>query len=146
MLVQEHVANLLAQGGTNCRINFFILLRHGYPAGTPKALVYLENDEDAHAAYPLADEISRMTAAHTALRTAHARNPLRSVPLVWIRFNCDAFKVDGETVSILRKDRYAALDTLLQPQQSSTLPRPEMSVHYMYYHAGSRRRRCRFPR
>ena len=125
--LREHRVSLklLIAGGTFFRIDFVLTLRG---SDGSEFLVLLENDEFAHADRTVDAEISRMVNAHKAIQLRG-----KGLPLVWVRFNCDAFSVDGRRALASRQDRYAALVALLQQLQASSQPLPEMSVHYMYY-------------
>jgi hypothetical protein len=49
--------------------------------------------------------------------------------LLWLRFNPDAYKVDGSTVKTFKKDRYKVLEDVIRTH----IPQKDMEVMYLYY-------------
>jgi hypothetical protein len=105
-----------------CRIDF--LLTFG------KRVVFLEVDEGQHrfGKYSVSCEMKRMTCIHESV--AIDGNEL---PILFVRYNCNAYKVDGVTQNIKKVDREAVLITYLTTLPSVTTATPPLSVQYMYY-------------
>ena len=88
--------------------------------------VLLEVDETQHDGYTIACDVRRMNDTALAIRLAGT-----DASLLWVRFNPDAYSVDGERVRTPWVDRAAALATLLrtfEPRESGA-----MEIVYMYY-------------
>ena len=110
-------------GGTFARIDFWL-----WP-DDPTRTVFLEVDEEQHTHYPVECDPSRL-AKVIEVRTLGGRTD----PLCVVRYNPDAFKVDGTTVRTSKKERHAALAETLTTFHthpiSALLP---VQIHYMYY-------------
>jgi len=87
--------------------------------------VLLEIDETQHEGYPIALEVRRMNDTALAIRLGASTD----ANLLWVRFNPDAYRVDGERVRTPWVDRVAALANLL----TSFNPSKPMEIMYMYY-------------
>jgi len=86
--------------------------------------VLLEVDETQHDGYPIACDVRRMNDTGSAIRLAGT-----DANLLWVRFNPDAYSVDGERVRTPWVDRVAALGNILTAFQ----PSKSMEIMYMYY-------------
>ena len=87
----------------------------------------LENDEHQHSDrghYPLSCELDRMMKAINLIR-------LQGViePVVFIRFNPDAYHHNQETIRIPKTQRFKKLKELLR----TYTPTKDFEIHYMYY-------------
>ena len=87
----------------------------------------LENDEHQHSDrghYPLSCELDRMMKAINLIR-------LQGViePVVFIRFNPDAYHHNEETIRIPKTQRFQKLKELLR----TYTPTQDFEIHYMYY-------------
>jgi hypothetical protein len=98
----------------------------------PDRVLLLEVDEQQHNGYGVGCDAARMSHVHSALV---AENPERAV--VFVRFNPDACRADGRLISVLKKDRHAALVTLLRrlsrERTQGSLAAGQLSVRYLYY-------------
>ena len=92
----------------------------------PTKRVILEVDERQHhdVVYEVKCDLARML--HVMAAIACSRNDR---PTVWIRFNPDVFKVDGQTVKIPKKRKYQQLLSVLQ----DTTEFSGIRILYMYY-------------
>jgi hypothetical protein len=86
--------------------------------------ILLEVDEDQHVGNPVSCELSRMTDSTACMRLGGETHKL-----LWLRFNPDAYQVNGETVRTLKKDRYKQLEHVIRTH----VPLKDMEVMYMYY-------------
>lgn len=123
---REHDVRFDCIDGTFARLDFLLQLR--LKANNTAFLVALENDEGAHKNRPTSCELKRMTDVHTSLMLEG-----NTLPLVWVRFNCDAFTLDGDRKRVLRRDRFRALANFLRNLEMTKEAHPPMSVHYLYY-------------
>jgi hypothetical protein len=114
-------------GGTFCRVDFLLQLTNAHNGAF---IVLLENGEGAHKDRATACEVRRMLDVPASLVVEG-----NTLPIVWIRFNCDAFQVNGERRRVLMRDRYATLKDLLVDLKTSEARLPPMSVHYLFYDA-----------
>lgn len=87
-------------------------------------MVLLECDERQHAGYTPECEVVRMLDVQAALSAEDA-----SRKLLWVRFNPDAFRVDGVLGKVLVRDRLAALVRFIE----SYVPTLPMEIAYLYY-------------
>lgn len=95
----------------------------------PGGLVDLEHDEGQHSWYGVACETARM------LKIFHTRALAGcTLPQMFVRFNPDAFKVDGHHVKGIRQDtRRRALAAFLKTVDLRGAP--PLQIVYMYYDA-----------
>lgn len=120
------------------RVDYHIL-------GITNSIVIVECDEEGHRDYTLACELSRMEQIHEAIIKANyslmvenegetyaLTTPMK--PVVFVRFNPDARKVDGEKERWKRADREALLLELLQEIRDGDvdLPHP-LNIVYIGY-------------
>jgi hypothetical protein len=120
---REHGVDFSCLGRTSARVDFLLPLKH---TNTNTAfLVCLENDEGQHKDRMVSCELRRMTDVAGAFMLDG-----NSLPVVWIRFNCDSFQVDGQKVKVLKKDKFKVLGKFLQDLQGTKEPPPQFSVHY----------------
>jgi general transcription factor IIIA len=105
--------------GTFSRLDFLLPSVNG-------CHVFLEVDEQAHAFYSQTCETARMNNIAASLRLEG-----NTMPMVFIRYNPHAFKVDGKTVRTKTRDRHAALVAMI----NSIAPDPErpIRIYYMFY-------------
>jgi len=109
-------------GGTYARIDFFIETSNG-------TVICLENDESAHKDRFVSCELKRMLDVASAFKMIDASKSVH-----WIRFNCDAFSIDGLRYKMSLLDRYAALcKHIANVQQHGS---SDFSVTYMFYDCG----------
>ena len=120
--VREKHLDFQCQDTRSCsfaRIDFVIGVRGG--------VVFLEVDEDQHACYGVACDCSRMASVHET--TVLHSDPQ---PVVFVRYNPDAYRVDGELQTILKKDRMARLVEFLKEIEVKP-GEVYMQIYYMYY-------------
>ena len=120
--VREKHLDFRCQDTTSCsfaRIDFVVGVRGG--------VVFLEVDEDQHSSYGVSCDCSRMASVHET--TVLHSDPQ---PVVFIRYNPDAYRVDGTLQKIPKKDRMARL---LQFLRSIEVQPGEvyMQIYYLYY-------------
>jgi uncharacterized Zn-finger protein len=101
-----------------------------------KGVMFLiENDEDQHDPIwvePNPCHVKRILDVSASIQLSD--NP---VPLVWIRFNCDAYRVNSILKKTQMKDRYARLVYFLQNFQSHSDPPPIIEIAYFYFDISS---------
>ncbi len=86
----------------------------------------LENDEFQHSHYEVSCETRRMTDVYSSLVL---EEKFQGNKIVWIRYNPDAFKINGQTTRITKKDRDQKLFDLLDNFQTEM----NMAIIYMFY-------------
>jgi hypothetical protein len=86
--------------------------------------ILLEIDEDQHKGYPAGCDVVRMNNTGACIRVSG-----EEANLLWIRFNPDAYTVDGVTQRTRIVDRHAALLRTIETH----VPGQGMEVVYMYY-------------
>ena len=88
----------------------------------------IEHDEAQHKYgeyYSISCDIARMSHIITALRILNDNRKI-----VFVRFNCDSFKIDDVSQNrILMKDRYDSLANLIKKYK----PKDDLEIFYMYY-------------
>jgi hypothetical protein len=86
--------------------------------------ILLEVDEYQHCAYPVSCELAKMMDSTACMRLGGETHKL-----LWLRFNPDAYQVDGSTVKTLKIDRYKQLEHVIRTH----VPEKDMEVMYLYY-------------
>ncbi len=117
---REHHVSFRCWGGSNASADFLVLIKG--------AVVIIEMDEHQHSHYDQSCEVARMAKIHEALTLEGS-----TLPVVIIRYNPHAFKVDGATKRTTSRTRQRGLvETIrsLRPGQDGTL-----RIVYMYYDA-----------
>lgn len=116
---REHPVTFECIGGTSAKIDFIM-----DPAGR---IIFTECDEFQHKTYGVSCEVRRMTEVQSSLMLGG-----NTLPIVWIRYNPNAFKVDGVGQPVPREER---LNKLLDKinEISAMTDLPPMSVHYLFY-------------
>jgi hypothetical protein len=117
---REHRIELNCLSGTYARVDFVMLIGGG--------VLILEVDEDQHAAYGIPCEISRMTKLYESLLLGG-----NTLPVGIIRYNPDAYTVNGVKISRQQKEREAKL---LSTIRAWSFDNP-LILQYMYYDAVS---------
>lgn len=97
----------------------FLVLRHS-------CCILLEVDEGEHEWYGIECEVSRMTKVHAAMAIEG-----NTLPLLFIRYNPHAFRVDGQLHTVRTRDRLDRLVQFIEKWQSSA-DNP-LEVQYMFY-------------
>ena len=121
---REHqvYTDCLNPASTYSRIDFVL-----GPMGPTNTMVFLEVDEHAHAGYAVSCEVRRMADV-----TGSAILEGNTLPIAWIRFNPDDFRVDGALHRPAKRDRYPVLISRLHELALATSARP-VTIEYMYY-------------
>ena len=83
-----------------------------------------ETDEVQHKGYPVACEVRRMTDVVAAIRCSGDTRKI-----LWVRFNPDAFFVDGRRCKVLRKDKMVRLVEFLRTSK----PIKDVEIAYLFY-------------
>lgn len=104
---------------TWCYVDFIIIING--------LIVLLENDETQHDTYAVSCESSRAVRIHETLALEG-----NTLPILFIRFNPDAYRVDGKLKKISRIDRYAKLMQVIK-EYSDQIEKAPLHVVYMYY-------------
>jgi len=117
---REHFVSFGCWDGTFARTDFVILVRGG--------VVFLEVDEHQHDGYGVECEVARMVNIHSSLAAGGNR-----MPILFIRYNPHAFKVNGSTKPVSTIKRQRALVDLIK---GCVLEEEgKMEILYMYYDA-----------
>ena len=120
-LVREHHITFSCMNGTFCRIDY-LYIGNGI-------LFLIENDEHQHEHYPISCEIRRMIDAKASLMQEG-----NDLPVVFIRYNPDAFTIDDTKPKINKSDRIRQLVRLIKEIESSPKDqRLPLSIYYLYY-------------
>ena len=123
---REHQVDFTCIGdvdGSFARVDFLMIL-HGY-------VVFLEVDEGQHRfGYgPVSCDMRRMAKIVESLCLEG-----NNLPVVFVRYNPDAFSVDGARVSCLKRDRESTLIAMLTDASSDIYSSGRaLSILYMYY-------------
>jgi hypothetical protein len=88
---------------------------------------FLEIDEFKHEGYPISCDVRRMMDVTSSLQLEG-----NTLPVHWIRFNPDVYRVGGTIQKIAKKDRYKELINYIR-QLEEHPPTAPLSVRYMYY-------------
>lgn len=123
---REHEIDFSCAGTSSrtcARIDFLIDLN--------SHIIMLEVDENQHRfGYGgVSCDMRRMTQIQETLAIDG-----NTIPIIFLRYNPDAFKVDGETVSLKKKDREAILVEILQdPTHEIFNTGSSLTIQYMFY-------------
>jgi len=99
----------------------FLFPNHG------KHHVVVEVDENQHTEYSQICETSRMNNIVASWRLGG-----NSMPIIFIRYNPHAFKIDGETKRTTMTERHKKLTELLD-RLRTTEPKRDVQIFYMFY-------------
>jgi hypothetical protein len=92
-------------------------------------IIFLEVDEDQHRFSSASCDMNRMSKIIETLAIEG-----NTLPIVFIRYNPNAYRVDGELQKVLKKDREEKLIELLSDERSIIYNTDQLlSVLYMYY-------------
>lgn len=96
---------------------------------TDRAIFLIEVDEHQHGtrSYTVGCDMARMGHVQTAFTIGMVGRPMP--PVVWLRYNPNAFRIDQDRQRVLKRDREARLVETIQKYKPS---RP-LSIVYMYY-------------
>jgi len=87
-------------------------------------ILFVECDEHQHEHYGALCEVARMFRILEALRFEGC-----TMPVHFIRFNPDAFRVDGVLQRFPLRDRYVYLQQYIETLDSSQ----DFAIHYLFY-------------
>ena len=122
----QHTVDFKCLGGSRETarglIDFIVEVRD--TDGKLTGIVFLEVDEDQHKTYPINCDTRRMADVYESLTVEG-----NTLPILFVRYNPDAFKVEGETVKVPSKMRQARLIETLKNWQF----KQPFAVLYMYY-------------
>jgi hypothetical protein len=134
---EARVLKFLKQAGIECdtevHISFRCVLDTPTAFSRIDAVIYLpsrnlrillEIDEEQHKGYPAGCDVVRMNNTGACIRVSGEQ-----ANLLWVRFNPDAYTVDGVTRRTRTADRHAALLRTIETH----VPGQGMEVVYMYY-------------
>ena len=122
---REHQVNFSCNGGTFCRLDGLSL--HKNKKGQAFIIAH-ENDENQHEGYPISCDARRMT----EVRSVFTQDG-NEMPLVFIRYNPDAFRIDGELQKIKKKDRLKRYVELVKELENSYEEMMPLTIYYLYY-------------
>ena len=94
--------------------------------------VFLEVDEYQHKVYDISCETRRMTIIHESIMLDPS-NPLEQMPLVFIRYNPHAFRIDGILQKIPKTERESRLINYLRQIRLTRRDARSLQIRYMYY-------------
>ena len=115
---REHHVSFDCWDDTFARLDFLVL--------KPSCCILVEVDEGEHEWYGIECEVSRMTKVHAAFAVEG-----NTLPLLFIRYNPHAFKVDGQLCAVGTGNRLARLVQFVQDWQC--VPAKALEVQYMFY-------------
>lgn len=118
----EHHVNFDCLGLTFARTDFMIIMHGG--------VLIVEVDEHQHFQYPLECELARMSKIHTAFMLDG-----NTLPVAFVRYNSDVYKIDGKVRHTRKKHREAKLIDVIQQWKFG--PPSSLQIMYMYYDAST---------
>ena len=98
--------------------------RIDHPLHFEEHISLTETDEHQHQGYPVSCEVRRMMDVVAALRCSGDTRKI-----LWVRFNPDAFSVDGARKRVSRKDKMARLVEFLRNYK----PTQPVEIAYLFY-------------
>lgn len=116
----QHYINLASVSGTHALVDFVVTTSHG-------GIVELEVDEWQHRYYEPCKDIRRMQSVAECRRLSGDTRPR-----LLIRFNPDAFQVDGKTIRTYKKLRHKRLVEVIQQYQADSCAKGTQ-ILFMFY-------------
>jgi len=105
------------------------MIRIMHTVSSLSAIIIVECDEFQHDDRDTSCEVARMTQVNEALALEG-----NTLPIVWIRWNPDAFRVNGELQKLKKKERGKLLVRFLKALESTTSLEPgSVSIFYLFY-------------
>jgi hypothetical protein len=104
--------------------------------GVKGGVVFLEVDEHQHKDYMISCETRRMTTVHESCMLDPAQ-PLANMPLVFLRYNPHAFRVDGKLGRIPKVNREKKLVEYLKNMSLDSKAAGELKILYAFYDKSS---------
>lgn len=153
--VRTPMASLVGESGRqHARIDFNLPVSSGNSDSGSNIMLFLEVDEHQHYDtvhndpwYSVECEQARMLDVQQSLVLDATRAGKEPPKVVWIRYNPDAFSIDGLRVRVSTKERLASLVEVIR-SLTSTPERisPGLSLVYMFYDVDSNTGRLRIER
>jgi hypothetical protein len=106
------------------RLDFLLLLN----SKVGGFVVIVSVDENSHKNYRLDCEVSRVFNVVSSLMIGG-----NSLPIVWIRYNPHAFKLEGKCRRVKKVDREKTLISHVKKLQNNKRPLPPLQLWYMFY-------------
>ena len=122
---REHRVEFNCNGGTYCRLDGLSLHKNKKGQGF---IIAHENDEDQHKGYMISCDTRRMT----EVRSVFTQDG-NEMPLVFIRYNPDSFRIDGVLQKIKKKDRLKRYVELVRELENSEEEMMPLTIYYLYY-------------
>ena len=107
-----------------------------FVVGVNGGQVFLEIDEHQHKAYDISCETRRMTTVHESIMLDPS-NPLVQMPLVFIRYNPDTFRVNGCLQKLTKAEREQTLMDYICGMMLDETHAGQLQVKYMFYDTSS---------
>ena len=118
----QHDCEVLINLSCVTDLHRFVRLDAFVPRESHECIV--EIDEDQHKTRMLSCENRRMNDATGAIRSQGNERPI-----VWVRYNPDAFRINGVLQKLPRKERIAILVNVIR----SYVPSSDMEILYLFY-------------
>ena len=111
------------------RLDMIRIIRIMHTVASSAAIIIVECDEFQHDDRDTSCEVARMTQVNEALALEG-----NTLPIVWIRWNPDAFRVNGELQKVKKTERGKLLVRFLKALESTTSLEPgSVSIFYLFY-------------
>jgi len=99
----------------------------------------IENDEEQHKHYEISCEIRRMIDVKSVwIETGNM------LPVVWIRYNPDVFKINDVTQKIPKEKRIKKIVDFIEKNSKVRENVPDLSIYYFYYDLNENKQLCIF--
>jgi hypothetical protein len=120
---REYKIDFTCFQGTYARVDFILQLQNCFGEAF---IVLLENDEEAHSSRPVSCEVKRMMDVVSSFTMDG-----NTLPILWVRFNCDTFRIDGTVQKKKQAERFEGLETFLHRLEEQH--HPSFAIHYLFY-------------
>jgi hypothetical protein len=127
-IVSEHRIDFRCVDGSEtwARIDVLILRCGG--------VIFLEVDEEQHRfGYTVVCDMKRMAKVMESLNLESLKAGATSLPVLWLRYNPGAFRVDGELQRVPKKQREAELLAFIRAWEFPKEGGQSCFIKYMYY-------------
>jgi len=128
---REYRINFNCINGTCAKIDYFYCKND--------IIFLIENDENQHKSYELSCEIKRMNDCTYVLN-----NNENKLPIVWIRYNPDTFKINNECQKITKEQRIKKIIEFIEKCIENKDNIPGLSIYYFYYNLNKDKQLCIF--
>lgn len=120
---REYTVNFSCFNGSFARVDFVLQLKN---TKGQAFIVLLENDEEAHKSRPVSCEVKRMMDVYSSFSMDG-----NTLPVIWVRFNCDSYRIDGTLQKKKQSERFSFLETFLHNlEKQDHVP---FSIQYLFY-------------